>query len=89
MVRVWSFKKMEKCSKPLAADPTSLDWSSDGKWLAVGDRKATITILNAQTLEIVDSLSSEVSKEKALQMKGKNNFKTEQWIEVCRFSPNN
>lgn len=30
-----------------------------------------------------------MSDDKAKQMKGRHNFKTEQWVEVCRFSPDN
>lgn len=37
----------------------------------------------------MDTLSSEVTSQKASQMRGRHNFKTEQWIEACRFSPDN
>jgi len=37
-VRIWNNKKMIKCSPQLARDPTALDWSPNGKFIAVGDR---------------------------------------------------
>jgi hypothetical protein len=38
---------------------------------------------------VVDTLSTAVSAGKAQQMKGRHNFRSEQWIEACRFSPDN
>lgn len=52
-------------SEPLKNDPTSLDWSSNGKWIAVGDRNATLTILDAETMQVIDSLSSVMTTAKA------------------------
>ena len=48
-------------SLPLKDDPTSLDWSSNGKWIAVGDRNATITILDSGSLAVLDTLCSAVT----------------------------
>ena len=64
-------------SLPLKDDPTSLDWSSNGKWIAVGDRNATITILDSGSLAVLDTLSSAVAVQKAAAIKGAHNFKTE------------
>lgn len=38
---------------------------------------------------MIDTLSTALSAAKAKQMKGRHNFKSEQWIEACRFSPDN
>ena len=46
-VRVWSPTKMDKISAQLTHDPTALDWSWDGKLIAVGDRSGTCLLLDA------------------------------------------
>jgi WD40 repeat protein len=46
-VRIWNSKKMIKCSPQLAHDPTALDWSPNGKFIAVGDRWGFLSILDA------------------------------------------
>lgn len=65
MVRIWSSTKQEYCSQRLLNDPTSLDWSNDAKWIAVGDREATISILDAKSLKVVDFCKNGVSAAKA------------------------
>ena len=40
-VRVWSADKMIGVSERLTFDPTALDWSPNGKFIAVGDRNGT------------------------------------------------
>ena len=88
-IRVWDFKQRKQIaiSESFAADPTSLDWSLDGKFIAVGDRNATVTIVDAETLKVIDSVSSEMSDAKRQKQRGKHDFRSEQWIEVCKFSP--
>lgn len=44
-----------KCSVQLERDPTALDWSPNGKFIAVGDRQGYLSILNADTLEVIGS----------------------------------
>ena len=46
-VRIWSPSKMETISAQLTHDPTALDWSWDGKLIAVGDRNGTCLLLDA------------------------------------------
>lgn len=40
-VRIWSADKMISVSEKLPFDPTALDWSPDGLFIAVGDRNGT------------------------------------------------
>jgi WD40 repeat protein len=40
-VRIWSADKMIAVSEKLNFDPTALDWSHDGQFIAVGDRNGT------------------------------------------------
>ena len=46
-VRVFEPSKMLAVSEALTHDPTALDWSKDGKYLAVGDRNGTCLLLDA------------------------------------------
>lgn len=46
------------CSKPFQNDVTALDWSTDGTFIAVGDRKGTARILDAKTLETLGSMDA-------------------------------
>lgn len=46
-IRIWNNKKMIKCSSQLAHDPTALDWSPNGKFIAAGDRWGYLSIFDA------------------------------------------
>lgn len=52
---------MLRQSAALPDDPTSIDWSPNGKLLATGDRNATISIFDAVSLELIDKLYSGVT----------------------------
>jgi hypothetical protein len=41
---------MVLCSEQFVFDPTALDWSSDGKYIAFGDRNGSAKVLDANTL---------------------------------------
>ena len=43
--------------------------------------------MDAETLKVIDSVSSEMSQAKRQKQRGKHDFRSEQWIEVCKFSP--
>ena len=66
---------METISAQLTHDPTALDWSWDGKLIAVGDRNGTCLLLDAQTLEVKSTYN------------GKFAGKKDAWIEDIKFSP--
>lgn len=74
-VRVWNPKKMETISEPLQHDPTALDWSRDGRFIAVGDRNGTARILDAQTLQICGQGNAFLAG------------KRDAWVEDIKFSP--
>jgi WD40 repeat protein len=66
---------MIACSEQLAFDPTALDWSPDGKFIAVGDRNGSAKILNAEDLQVLGSVNASNA--------GKKNA----WVEDIKFSP--
>lgn len=74
-VRVWHANKMVTVSQPMPSDATALDWSRCGKFIAVGDRNADCTILDAKTLQVLGSVKSALSGKKAA------------WVEDIKFSP--
>lgn len=66
---------MLKASELFEFDVTSLDWSSDGTFLAVGDRKGNAKLVDAETLQIWGSLA-------AFNAGGK-----QPWVEDVKISP--
>ena len=62
-------------SEQLTHDPTALDWSPDGSLIAVGDRNGTCRILDANTLQVLGSITNEFAGKK------------DTWIEDIKFSP--
>jgi len=62
-------------SEQLPHDPTALDWSPNGKFLAVGDRNGTARILDASTMQVLGSHDAANAGKKAA------------WIEDIKFSP--
>jgi len=67
---------MEAISAQLTHDPTALDWSPNGEFIAVGDRNGTCLLLDANTLEVKGTYN------------GKLAGKKDAWIEDIKFSPN-
>ena len=68
---------MIKASKPFDHDLTAVDWSSNGNFLAVGDRNGVIHTVNIQKMTKADSAKS--------PLMGKKNA----WVEDLKISPNN
>jgi WD40 repeat protein len=76
-IRVWEPKKMIAVSEKFNVDVTALDWSSDGTFIAVGDRKGFCTIVDAKTLQVLGTMKSKLSSGK------------QPWVEDIKVSPNN
>ena len=66
---------MVAVSAQLTHDPTALDWSSDGKLIAVGDRNGTCLLLDANTLQVKSTYNGSFAGKKHA------------WIEDIKFSP--
>jgi WD40 repeat protein len=49
---------MLKASELFEFDVTALDWSSDGMFLAVGDRKGNAKLVDANTLQVLGTLAA-------------------------------
>lgn len=49
-MRLFQDNKMVAVSQQFTSDPTAVDWSGDGKFLAIGDRNGDCTILDAKSL---------------------------------------
>lgn len=64
----------------MPSDPTALDWSRCGKFIAMGDRNGDCTILDAKTLAVLGSVKSSLSgkKQRGMQIS---------WVEDIKFSP--
>lgn len=67
---------MLRASEPFATDLTAIDWSSDGKFMIVGDRNGYVYSVDANTLA------------KQGQAKGDNADMKNAWIEDLKISPN-
>jgi len=74
-VRTWHENKMVAVSQQLPSDPTAVDWSGCGKFLAIGDRNGDCTIMDAKTLQVLGSIKSSLSGKK------------DAWVEDIKFSP--
>jgi microtubule-associated protein-like 6 len=74
-VRIWDEHKMIRSSAPFEHDLTAVDWSSNGKFLVVGDRNGCVHSVNAQTLQKMGSEKSSLA--------GKKNA----WVEDLKISP--
>ena len=68
---------MVKVSEQFQHDPTACDWSSDGKFIAIGDRNGDVAILDAQSLQVLSKAKSALSGKK------------DAWIEDIKISPCN
>jgi WD40 repeat protein len=66
---------MLKASELFEFDVTALDWSSDGMFLAVGDRKGNAKLVDANTLQVLGTLA-------AFNAGGK-----QPWVEDIKISP--
>lgn len=66
---------MVAVSEQFEYDPTAMDWSSDGKFIAVGDRKGFGRIVDARTLKVLGQMESFLSKGK------------QPWVEDIKVSP--
>ena len=49
---------MVKCSTPFENDIRAVDWSSDGKYLVVGDVRGCIYLLEPTNMNILDKKNS-------------------------------
>lgn len=72
---------MLKCSAQLAHDPTALDWSSNGKFIAVGDRWGFLSILDATTLELLGTQKT------TLTDKAPKGLENGVWVQAINWSP--
>lgn len=81
-VRLWDMdsKKMVLGSKPFECDMRALDWSSNGEFLAAGDVRGNILLIDPKTLTEIDKKGS-----KSTQSGKKAQF----WIEDIKISPDN
>ena len=66
---------MVAVSAQLTHDVTAVDWSSDGTFLAVGDRNGSCTVLDAESLQVMGSFDAY------------NVNKKDAWVEVVKISP--
>lgn len=66
---------MVAVSQQLPFDATAVDWSSCGKFLAVGDRNGDCTIMDAKNLQVLGSSKSTLSGKKVA------------WVEDIKWSP--
>lgn len=78
-VRVWDTSKMVKCSEQFDHDPTALDWSSDGKYIVLGDRNGTAKLLDANTLQVLGTSNAANA--------GKSKMGETAWVEDIKISP--
>ena len=76
-MRIWEPKRMLACSEQLTHDPTAVDWSRDGSFLAVGDRNGEVKILDATSLQVLSTAKSAKAGKK------------DAWIEDIKISPCN
>ncbi len=76
-VRIWTENEMVAASKQFPADLTAIDWSSDGKFLIVGDRTGNIYSVTA------DAKLKAVGKS-AGSLAGKKNA----WVQDVKIAPN-
>jgi microtubule-associated protein-like 6 len=67
---------MLRASEQFQVDLTAVDWSSDGKFLVVGDRNGYVFSVDANSLA------------KLSQAKGDNADMKNAWIEDLKISPN-
>lgn len=75
-IRVWGPKKMIAVSEPFEYDVTALDWSSDGTFIAVGDRKGVGHVVDSKSLKVLGTMAGFLSKGK------------QPWVEDIKVSPN-
>jgi len=67
---------MLRTSVPFEFDLTAVDWSANGKFLAVGDRNGCLHTVNSQTMQKMITVKSSLA--------GKKNA----WVEDIKISPN-
>ena len=74
-MKVWLPNKLRACSDQFTHDPTAIDWSSDGTFLAVGDRNGEVKVLNANNLQVLGTAKAALAGKK------------DAWIEDIKISP--
>ena len=62
-------------SEQFTHDPTAMDWSRDGTFIAIGDRNGEVKVLDANTLQVLGTAKSALAGKKAA------------WIEDIKISP--
>ena len=66
---------MISISEQFTHDPTAIDWSSDGTFLAIGDRNGDVKVLDANSLQVLGTAKAFLGGKK------------DAWIEDIKISP--
>lgn len=85
-VRLWDMqtRKMIVGTEPFENDCRAIDWANNGKFLILGDVKGKLHVLDANTLQVINSLQSGF---KSVEQ-GKGRKAIDPWIEDLKISPN-
>ena len=68
---------MIACSEQFTHDPTAIDWSRNGEFIAFGDRNGEVKVLDANSLQVLGTAKAALAGKK------------DAWIEDIKISPCN
>ena len=85
-VRLWDIptRKMLVGTEPFESDCRAIDWAANGKFLVVADIKAKVHLLDAQSLQVLNSLQSGFKQVE----QGKGRPAIDPWVEDIKIAPN-